>query len=203
MIALGLTAITVIVSFLAFQNQDLMRKLLFYPYLMNNNKSEWYRFISSAFVHADWMHLLFNMWALYSFGTHVEWLFGSPLFLIFYLSAAAVSCIADFQKHKDNQYFSSLGASGAVSAIIMAGIINNPWQGSIIVLVVPMPPIIFGALYLGYTYYKIQKGSSDNIAHNAHFHGAIYGILFTLLMLPGSFQRFLTLIMQPEFNLGF
>jgi membrane associated rhomboid family serine protease len=200
MIALALTAVTAIVSFLAFQNQDLMSKLIFYPYGMNNNKSEWYRFISGAFVHANWFHLIFNLLALYSFGAQVEALFGSTLFIIFYLSAAAVSCIADFQKHKNDRQFMALGASGAVSAIIMASIINNPWQGSIIVLVVPMPPIIFGALYLGYSFYMIQKGSDDRIGHNAHFHGAIYGILFTLLMLPGALQRFITLIMQPEFN---
>jgi membrane associated rhomboid family serine protease len=200
MIALGLTAITVIVSYLAFQNRDLLYKLIFYPYAIKSNKNEWYRFITGAFVHANGFHLLFNAIALYSFGAQVEWLFGSVIFIIFYLSAAAVSCIADYQKHKNNQMFTALGASGAVSAIIMASIINNPWGGNIVVFVVPVPPIVFGALYLGYTYYMIQKGSDDRIGHNAHFHGAIYGILFTLVFLPGSLQRFLSLIMQPHFD---
>jgi membrane associated rhomboid family serine protease len=202
MISTSLTLATLGVSFLAFNDSTLMQRLCFYPYVMNQKKLEWYRFLSHTFVHANWPHLIFNMLALYTFGNGVEHLLGSLLFAIMYFTAAIASSISDYQKNKDNSRYVAVGASGAISAMIFCSILHNPWAGGFLVFFVPVPPIVFGVAYLIYSYYMSTK-QDQTIGHSAHFHGAVYGILFTLLAVPGALQRFMSLVMQPQFlNFG-
>jgi membrane associated rhomboid family serine protease len=202
MISTALTLLIAATSILAFSNTELLNKLMFYPYLMNNNKGEWHRFIGHTFIHADWMHLIFNGIALYSFGGLVEQLLGPLKFLLLFFTAAVISSVADYMKHKENRYYRALGASGSVAAIIFASIIWEPWRGGIYMyfIPIPIPPIIFGVLYIAYSYY-MSKRSSDNVAHNAHLYGALYGLLFTLLFLPNGLSNFLEKVINPSYAL--
>jgi membrane associated rhomboid family serine protease len=199
MIATAITLLTIGTSILAFNNQELMGKMYFYPYVMNNNRSEWHRFLSHALVHANWPHLIFNMLALYTFGQGIEHLLGSTLFVILYFSAAVASSISDYQKNKNNSRYLAVGASGAIAAMIFCSILHNPWGGGFLVFFIPMPPIVFGVAYLAYSYYMSTK-ENQQIGHSAHFHGAVYGILFTLLVVPDALSHFLTLVVKPQFN---
>lgn len=173
--------ITSITSFMAFSNQNMIDKLIFYPPAINRDK-EWYRFFSNGLIHADMQHLLFNMISLYSFGRFVERDFndifgnaGKVYYTLMYVSALAICLIPTYIKQKDNYYYRSLGASGAVSAVIFAGLFLEPtlkiW--SII------PGFLFGPIYLIMTGYLIKQGR-DNINHSAHFWGSLYGLIFIL-----------------------
>lgn len=185
MLTLFIIVITGIVSFLAFNDPLLKQKLLLYPYEMVRNNS-YFRFISSGFVHADWMHLLFNMWALYLFGGMVEQEFkflfenmGMTLYLLLYFGGMVAASSISFMNHKDNPVYRALGASGAVSAILFVAIIFDPWMTLIIFPIpLPMPAIVLGIAYLAYSYWASQQHGRDNIAHDAHFYGALFGILF-------------------------
>ncbi len=184
MLTLFIIVITGIVSYLAFNDPLLKQKLLLYPYDMAHNNN-YYRFISSGFVHADWMHLLFNMWALYLFGDMVERyfseLFGSmgvTLYLLLYFGGMVAASSISFMNHKDNPVYRALGASGAVSAVLFVAIIFNPWMTLIIFPIpIPMPAIVLGIGYLAYSYWADKQGR-DNVAHDAHFYGALFGVLF-------------------------
>ena len=135
-ITLIIVIITVLVSIGAFNNEKMMNDLIFYP--PSISKGQWYRFITHGFIHADVAHLAFNMIALYSFGEVVEqvytmpWIFGSNgklVYIFLYFSALIIASVPDFIKHKDNYYYRSLGASGAVSAVIFSSILFNPNGG--------------------------------------------------------------------------
>jgi membrane associated rhomboid family serine protease len=166
-----------------------MDKLIFYPPDITERK-EWYRFFSSGFIHADVAHLAFNMYALYGFGAgsnnngleyHFINIFGSNgklIYLSMYLLALVVSLIPTYQKNKENQYYKSLGASGAVSAVVFAYIFLNPvgYMG-IILIPVYFVSFLFGALYLLISYY-LDKQGGGNINHSAHIWGALFGLLF-------------------------
>ena len=190
--------ITALVSFAAFSNADLKSKLIMNAYLVYHRK-QWYRMISHGFIHADWMHLIFNMIALYSFGQLVEGNFryffgeGQGLFyyLIMYLGSIFIASIADLVKHKESHWFNSLGASGAVSAVLFSAIIIDPWISiGIFPIPVPIPGIIFGPLFLIFSQYMSKRGG-DNIGHDAHFYGALSGIVFTVLLRPSLLTDFI------------
>lgn len=198
MITYIIIAITVIVSFLAFANEKLMSKLIFNPYVIDKRK-QYYRFITAGFIHADIMHLLFNMYALFLFGSIVQHtlinLFQSNgwwLYVLLYVSALVMSSMFSFYKHRENPRYNALGASGAVSAVLFASIIIVPTQ-SLMIFPIPffIPSYILGPLYLAYTYYMSKKGT-DNIGHDAHFFGALWGIIFILLLWHGAFQNFIS-----------
>lgn len=198
-ITFSIIAFTVLISFLAFNNAEAKGKLLFYPYGMRSS-SEYYRFISHGFIHADYIHLFFNMYTLYSFGRFVEFkLFNKTEYLIFYISALAVSSIFDFAKNKDNPRYAALGASGAVSAVVFSTIILDPWEKGVALFgVVALPNIVFAAAYLFYCYYMNKKGH-DNIGHSAHMWGSIYGFVFTGIIHPGLLANFFKQLMHPHF----
>jgi membrane associated rhomboid family serine protease len=198
-ITFSIIAFTVVVSFLAFNNQETKYKLLFYPSGMTSS-SEYYRFISHGFVHADYIHLFFNMYTLYSFGRVVESsLFNKTEYLVFYLTALVASSIFDFFKQKDNTSYAALGASGAVSAVVFSTIIFGPWDiGVLLFGIVPLPNIVFAGAYLFYCYYMNKKGT-DNIGHSAHMWGSIYGFAFTALLRPELLKSFLVKLMHPSF----
>ena len=183
--------ITCIVSILSFNNEQLFSKLQFNPYQVYHRK-EYYRLISHGFVHADWMHLLVNMFVLYSFGTAVESYFGQleaagmmqygkAWFAFMYLAAIIFASVTTLKKHKDDIFYNSVGASGAVSAVLFCSIFFNPWAKLGLYFVIPVPAIIFGAGYLIYSQYMSKRGT-DNINHDAHFIGAVFGFLFPLLI---------------------
>jgi membrane associated rhomboid family serine protease len=198
-----LTLATVGVSILAFQNRDILNKLILFPYIMVRQQNQWYRIITHAFIHADWMHLIFNMIALWSFGNFVFDALGgmttSPAvhFFTMYFGAILFSSISDIVKQKNNQYYASLGASGAVSAVIFFSILLNPWT-LIYVFFIPCPGIIFGVLYLVYSNYMSKRGG-DKINHDAHFYGAIFGILYPLFVEPSIYTHFFYNLLHPAF----
>lgn len=186
-ITLIITIITVAISILAMYNEPLMDKLIFNPYTVQR-KNEWYRFISSGFIHADFIHLAFNMFSFYMFSDYVEQFFsmifgarGLTLYIILYISSLAVCLIPTFFKHKHQYHYNSLGASGAVSAIVFVGIFLQPTiQIGFFIIPPIIPGFIFGPIYLAITAYLSKNGQSG-INHSAHLWGAIYGIVFIII----------------------
>jgi len=153
-------AITAIVSFAAFGNSILFQQLLLNPYIVFK-RNEWYRLISHAFVHANFLHLFVNMIVLLSFGRYVESILkqlqsiGSigmhqVHFLILYLGAAIVSSLTTLRKHKNDPYYQSVGASGAVSAIVFFSIFFSPLEKLYLMAIIPIPGIVFAIAYLFY-----------------------------------------------------
>ena len=186
-ITLYITVVTVIVSVLAFYNAEIMDKLIFHPYSVSRD-NEYYRFISCGFIHADFMHLAFNMFSLYMFGDYVEQYFnmlfgqnGKLLYLFLYLSALAVCLIPTYLQQKDRYNYNSLGASGAVSAIVFAGIFLMPTiQIGFFIIPPIIPGFIFGPIYLGITAYLAKQGQGG-INHSAHLWGSLYGVVFLIV----------------------
>ena len=180
--------ITAIVSIVAFSSATIKEQLLFKPVLIQK-RNEWYRFFTSGLIHADWEHLLFNMLTLYLFGEGLEAQFnrdnlfgenGAILYSTLYISAFPFSMITSYWKHKQNTRYASLGASGAVSAILFASILLNPTiKIGFFILPPVIPGFVFGPAYLLLSSYLNKKGK-DNINHAAHIAGAIYGVIFTL-----------------------
>ncbi len=200
-VTLIIIAATVIVSIGAFQNAQLFDKLRFDPYSMRINK-DWHRFFSYALLHADWGHLLINMFVLFSFGRNVELLFelffgnkAMLYFILLYVGGVFISVIPSFEKHKDNPYYVAVGASGAVSAVLFSSILMYP-QGKIIFLLfpVPIPAFVFGILYLIFSAYMARR-AKDNIGHDVHFWGAVFGFAFTILLRPAFIVDFINHIM--------
>jgi membrane associated rhomboid family serine protease len=195
-ITLTIIIITSLISVMAFQNHEIIRKAVFSPYAVIHNR-EWYRFVTSGFLHANWMHLILNMFVLYSFGNYAESAFsflfptfGKFLFLAMYILAIPVSETYSFIKHQNNYGYHSLGASGAVSAVLFSSILFMPWaEIGIIFIPIGIPAFIFGPLYLAYSAY-MAKQESDNIGHDAHFYGAVFGFVFPLLFKPSLIQYF-------------
>ena len=189
--------ITVIVSIAAFGNVELFNRLLFNAYLIKHKRQTW-RFVSYAVVHAGWLHLIINMWVLYLFGKLVEGsyvaVFGARGYLFYfllYLGGVIFSVLYDFGKHKNDPYYNSVGASGAVSAVLFASILFHP-IGGIYVFPIPfaIPAWLFGILYLVYSAYMGKRGQ-DNVGHDAHFFGALFGIVFTAIIVPGILGHFI------------
>lgn len=200
-ITIAIIIITAIISFTAFNNEKITNDLIFWPPMIKE-KHQYYRFITSGFIHADIAHLAFNMITLYFFGRAMEMFFiakiGKIGFLLFYIAGIIVSEIPSFIKHRDNYQYRSLGASGAVTAVLFSFILLAPWQ-TLYVFFLPVPAIIFAALYVGYSIYMDRKGG-DNVNHSAHLWGAVWGIAFTLLMDPSVFPHFLEQLMKPSFG---
>jgi membrane associated rhomboid family serine protease len=184
-----LLAVTLIASVICFQRRDLMDKFIFNPSKISQ-RNEWYRFITSGFIHADWIHLLINMFVLYSFGQIVESYYrdifgaaGRNYYLLLYFGGMIASVLPTFFQHKNNPSYNALGASGAISAVVFAFILFNPLEKLYLYGLLRIPGIVFGILYLAYCYYAARKGG-DYINHDAHFWGALYGVCFTLAMKP-------------------
>jgi membrane associated rhomboid family serine protease len=198
-ITYSIIAITVLISIAGFTNADAKSKLMFYPYGMQS-VGDYYRFVSHGFIHADYIHLLFNMFTFYSFGRVAEYaLFDKPQYIIFYISALVASSVFDFIKNKSNPRYAALGASGAVSAVLFSTLIFNPWEKGVAILgVIALPNIVFGALYLYYCYYMNKKGN-DNIGHSAHMWGSIYGFVFTGILHPDLLAGFFKQLVNPHF----
>lgn len=201
-ITIIIIAITVIVSLVAFSNEELLNKLIFYPAQMNT-PGEYYRFITAGLIHADFIHLFFNMYVLYIFGENVEYVYtayiGKPyLFGVMYFLALIAASLPSFAKHRDNYYYRALGASGAVAAVLFSFVYYAPWTKLYLFGVLPIPAIIFAALYLIYSAYAAKKGR-DNVGHDAHFWGAVFGFVFTIIFDPSHGQVFIQRALSPRF----
>jgi len=187
---------TSIFSILAFNKPELMYKYQFNAYQIYHRK-QWYRIFTHAFLHADWMHLLINMFVLFSFGSILEQYFqlyfegkGIVYFFTLYFGSIIISTLYTLIKQKDNHYYNAVGASGAVSAIVFASIFFAPMSKLLVFGILPLPAILFGILYLGYSYYMSKK-SVDNVAHDTHFWGAVFGFIFPMLIKPELYNVFL------------
>jgi len=195
-ITLIILIMTCAISYQALQNPTISSRLLFYPYEIKR-KGEFFRFLTSGFVHGSWPHLFINVFVLYQFGTMAEDVFsmlfgedyGKIVFIVFYLSAIIVAGIPTYFRHQDDVGYRALGASGATSALVFFYIVFSPWSWF---QFPPVPAIVFGILYLAYSSYMDKKGT-DNIGHNAHLWGALYGLIFTLVSIyvsrPDLFDR--------------
>jgi len=200
-ITLIIIIITVAVSLSANNKPELYAKLLFNPYQVHHRK-EWYRIFSHALIHDsnNIFHLGFNMYVLYSFGNIAESILinslgsvGIAYYLVIYVGGIVAASIPSLLKHKDNYGYNSVGASGAVSAVLFTTIAFMPFSGGIGIMFIPLdiPPLIFGVLYIAYEMYMGKRGGT-NIAHDAHIGGAAFGFLFALIFVPNAFTNFLS-----------
>ena len=186
-ITIVILLLTCIISFTAFSNAKVMEDFIFYPPAIDR-ENHWYRFVSSGFIHADFMHLAFNMYTFYMFGDIVEKTFldifgnsGKIFYILLYISSLIVCLLPTYLQHKDNFYYRSLGASGAVSAVIFVGIFLYPTMGmGLFPIPFHIPAFIFGPLYLGISAYLAKRGQG-NINHSAHIWGALYGVVFLII----------------------
>lgn len=190
-----LIIITAVISIVCFSNYQLFERLSLKPYRVVQ-RQEWWRIISHGFVHADWIHLLVNMFTFWSFGGYIESAFndlgfGKWAFLTLYFGGMIAASISDVIRYWNAEWYTSIGASGAVSAVLFAAIFLNPWDKILLFAVIPIPGILFGVLYLAYCQYMARQGG-DNINHNAHFYGAVFGFIFPILLEPRLFQMFLS-----------
>ena len=192
-LTLVIVAVTVLVSWRAFNDRTLLERLILWPPAVERLK-QYDRLLGYGFVHADWMHLIFNMITLWSFGTAVERVFSewiTPVgYVLFYLSAIVVSILPTYITHRNDANYRSLGASGGVSAVLFAFILFDPWSTLIIFPIpVPIPAFLFAILYVGYSIWMDRRGR-DNVNHSAHLWGAAYGLLFTVLLEPKVLAHF-------------
>ena len=198
MVTLAIVAVTVLVSWQAFGNRRLLERLLLWPPAVERQR-QYDRLVTHGFVHADWQHLLFNMITLYFFGRGVEQMFapyiGTVGFVLFYLSAIVVAILPTWLRHRHDPQYRSLGASGAVSAVLFAFILTQPWA-LIFVFFIPVPAIVYAVLYVGYSVWMDRRGG-DNVNHSAHLWGAGYGVLFTVMMEPRVVELFLARLVSP------
>lgn len=204
-ITLSIILLTSVISFTGFSNQKVLDDLIFYPPAITN-RNQWYRFVTSGLIHADIMHLLFNMYSFYLFGDLVERTFvqifgdtGKIIYLLLYIISLVVCLLPTYFNNQNNYHYRSLGASGAVSAVIFAGIFLYPTMGmGIFPIPFHIPGFVFGPLYLLLSAYLAKKGHG-NINHSAHIWGAIFGIVFliittTFLSKFNAFENFLNSI---------
>lgn len=195
---LVIIAVTCIVSIMAFSNAELVRQLILWPPAIARDK-QYYRLVSYGLIHADPMHLFFNMFTLYFFGRMMEQLYNAVLgpfgFVLFYAGALVASILPTYLRNRGNSRYHSLGASGAVSATLFAFILLQPWA-KILVFVIPMPAILFAVLYVVYEFWLERQGA-DNVNHNAHLWGAAYGVLFTIIMEPRVLTLFFAQLTHP------
>jgi membrane associated rhomboid family serine protease len=195
--------VTVGVSLYALSNPTMLYNWMMNPKAIDRNR-EYHRFVTSGFVHADFMHLFFNMFTLYSFGDFIEQVFiqkfdndprlGSVAYVIFYVVAIVVSDLSTFFKHRKYGNYNSLGASGAVSAVIFGAILFIP-TAKLAVFFIPMPAFIFAILYLAFTYYEMKQGNGY-INHSAHWWGAVFGVVVMIAMYPEVVPSFISQIAQ-------
>jgi len=199
-ITIIIVIVTVLISLAAFRRQELFNKLDLCPARVVHNK-EYYRIFSHAFLHADYFHLGINMLVLYSFGRYVEQVFsqletaglifsGPFFYILLYLISIALASVTTISKYRDNESYSAVGASGAVSAVVFTYIFFAPLEKIYFYMVLPIPGILFGVLYLVYSSYMSRR-NNDNINHSAHFWGAVVGFVFPLLLEPSLFRVFL------------
>lgn len=207
-ITLIIIVVTVLISYMGFNKQETFNLLKHSPF-MEVNKNEWYRIITSGFVHADWMHLGINMYVLYEFGRIVEEhyflaLFGSNgrlLFLLMYLLAIMAGSFPSLIKEKDNIGYAAIGASGAVSAVVFIYMMMAPWSMLGIMFIIPMPAVLAGVAFLWYSSWASKRNVKSfrgrPVGHMAHFYGAIFGMVFVAILKPEVLVHFWEQLIHP------
>lgn len=200
-ITLIIVIVTAAISLVAFNNANIFQKGLMNPYMVFR-KNQYYRLITSGFLHGSYVHLGFNMFTLYFFGNAIERVFqqilgdqATVVFLLFYVSAIVISDLPVAFKNKNNPGYNSLGASGAVSAVVFASILYFPLNKIYLFAIIGIPGFILGIIYVIYSYYQ-GKNMSDNINHEAHLYGAIYGAIFALVIYPQAGPNFIDQILS-------
>ena len=195
---------TVLVSLYAFRNQTVLQRLILNPYATAQRK-EYYRFITSGFIHKDHMHLIFNMLSLYFFGNVVERQFnfifssrGDLYYILLYVLGIIVSDVPSFLKHQTNPGYNSLGASGGVASVIFTFILLRPLDKICLYFALCVEGFILGALYLIFSYYQGRK-ANDNINHDAHLFGALFGLVFIAVLHPQSIPDFFVQVSQWKY----
>jgi membrane associated rhomboid family serine protease len=200
-ITLTIIFLTSLISIAGFRQSKIIDELIFWPPAINQ-KHQYYRFITCGLIHADYMHLIFNMVTLYFFGTYMEAHYQGDLglqkwyYLALYIGALIVSNIPTYLKHRNDEDYRSLGASGAVSAVLFTFILLEPWH-IIYVFFIPVPAIVYGGLFLFYSAYMSRKGG-DHVNHDAHFYGALFGVLFTIAIRPDVINIFWNELTHPH-----
>ena len=186
-----LIGLTVVVSWLAFERPRLLDRLTLWPPAIDR-RHEYERLVTYGFVHADWMHLLFNMVTLYFFGPLAERFYSQHLgplgYPLFYFSALVASILPTYLRHRTDGSYRSLGASGAVAAVLFTFVLLAPWH-TIYIFFLPAPAIVFAVIYLAYSAWADRRGHG-NINHAAHFWGAVYGMAFAVFASPAVFPAF-------------
>lgn len=195
-ITIVIIIITVGVSLFAMNQANVQYSLMMNPYMITK-RGQYYRLVTSGFIHGDHMHLIFNMFSFYFFGTQLEYIFqyifgsmGATYFIAMYVLGIIVSDIPTLFKHQNNPGYNSLGASGAVAAVIFGCILFQPLQDICLYYVLCFPGFILGTVYIIYSYYS-SKRSRDRINHDAHLFGAIFGLVFCIVLYPDSIRIFL------------
>lgn len=198
-ITLALIVITCVISFYALNNSSFLESWMMNPYKVMQ-RGQYYRLLTSGFIHADFGHLFFNMFSFYFFGNQIESIFGqlfggaAALYLVlFYLAGIIVSSIPTLLKHKNDPGYNSLGASGGVSSVVFAAILFFPLNKVCVYGILCFPGFVFGLLYIGYSYYESRRGAGY-INHDAHLYGALFGILFMTVIYPSVVPAFFSQI---------
>ncbi len=201
-ITLVIIIFTALISITSFGRPDQIDKLSFWPYMIQERK-QWYRFLTGGFVHNDYMHLIFNMLTLWFFGQAMEQIFfmvfGSKFyFLLLYVLGLVLPGVSTYFRQRENYGYRAVGASGAVSAVLFSIVVFEPWYTIYPFGIIPIPAVIFAALYLAYSWYMSKRGM-DNIGHDVHFWGAVLGLVFPIVLKPELFKIFVEKLMQPHF----
>lgn len=190
-------ALTIGLSLFVFSNPRLYGKLMLHPYSLYRDRKRFFSLFSSGLIHKDWMHLLFNMVTFFYFGFALEQMFvtfsgtlGHVYFALLYLLSLILSDIPTLLQQKDNPGYYSLGASGAVCALLFSFILFEPNATIELFLAIPMPAYLFALLFVGYSFWA-SKQKHDSINHEAHLFGALTGVVITLLMYPWAMGHFI------------
>ncbi|WP_339699844.1 rhomboid family intramembrane serine protease [uncultured Roseivirga sp.] len=194
-----LMAVIGLITYFAWERPEWQKRLMLNPYTVVHEK-KYYQLITSGFVHNNGIHLLLNLFTLYFFGLAIEQIFysyfgelGLVLYILLFITAVIVANIPTTIKHKNNYNYNSLGASGGVSALVMAFILFDPIRDLCLYAIICLPGYILGGLFIVYSII-MSKRNTDNINHDAHLFGAIYGVIFTLLLRPSTFSYFIEAI---------
>jgi membrane associated rhomboid family serine protease len=185
--------LTIVISLLGmYQIPDIINKFLFRPYFFLREK-QYDTMIMSGFIHADLTHLLFNMITFYFFAFPLERFLGTGKFVALYLAGLVVSHTCTWYKERNNAQYASLGASGAISAVLFAYIVYFP-STMLLVFFIPMPAMVFAFIYVGYSWWA-SKNANDRINHDAHLCGALSGLGFVAVTDPSAFSRLVSMLL--------